>query len=93
MDEKKPPRPANGSLDGPSGPDSTTSGERNGEKGSALDAVPPSSPDIRDDKAEMDVKAVAAAPEEPAKRKGKTALIMIAICVRKVQKSSGILRI
>lgn len=86
--EEKPPPPTNGSLDETSGPTSTTSAERAEEKRVALDTAPASSPDLRNEKAETSVKVAAAPPEEPAKRKGKTALIMIAICVRKVRNTS-----
>lgn len=81
MEEKASP-PANESGDGTSGPASTASAERDEKKEDALVPVILSSPGVHDGNAETDVKAVDAAPsEEPAKRKGKTALTMVAICV------------
>jgi hypothetical protein len=82
--EKKPPPPATERLGDTSEPASTTSAERDEEKGDTLNTAQPSLPDHRDEKAETDVKTVAAASEQPAKRKGKTALIMVAICVRRI---------
>lgn len=82
--EEKLPAPANGSLAETSAPISSTSAEHDEEKGDTLDSAPSPSPGLRDEKAETHVKAMAAVPEEPAKRKGKTALIMVAICVCKV---------
>jgi len=85
--EEKTPLPPNGGRDETSKQTSTISAEHDEEKVDALDTVPHSSPDVRDQKADSDVKTVATAPEVPeasAKGKGKTALIMVAICVRKV---------
>ena len=87
--EEKPLPPANGSLDETSGPTSTISAEHDEEKIGTLGAVSHSLPDVYDEKAESKVAAV---PEEPAKPKGRTALIMVAICVRKVYNVSYILR-
>jgi hypothetical protein len=82
--EEKPQSPANGNAGKTSGPASTASVECDEEKGDALDTVAPLPPGVHDGKAETDVKAIVAPPEETAKRKGKTALIMVAICVREV---------
>jgi hypothetical protein len=81
--EEKPPPPANGNAGKTSRPASTASAERDEEKGDTLDTVAPLSRGVHDGKAETDVKAVVA-PPGTAKRKGKTALIMVAICVREV---------
>lgn len=82
--EEKTPLPPNGGRDETSKQTSTISAEHDEEKVDALDTAPHSSPDVRDQKAESDVKTVATVPDAPAKGKGKTALIMVAICVRKV---------
>ncbi len=85
--EEMPPPLANGSADETSVPASTAStasAERDEEKGDTLDTTAPLSRSIQDEKAKADVRGVAAVAEEPAKRKSKTALIMLAICVRKV---------
>lgn len=79
--EERPPPPAIEGAGKASGPTSTASAERDEEKGGALDNVAPLSPGVHDE-AETDVKAAVAAPEERAMKKGKTALIMVAICVR-----------
>jgi len=91
--EEKPPPPANERLDDTSGPTSTTSADRDEKKGDTLDTAQSSLPDQRDEKAETDIEVVAAASEQPAKRKGKTALIMLAICVRGVSNTPCIKRI
>jgi hypothetical protein len=91
--EEKPVSPANGSRDETSGPTPAMSAERDEEKADVLDAGLHSSPEVRDDGAGSGVKGVAAAPEAPAKRKGKTALIMLAICVCRVLSTTCILRI
>jgi hypothetical protein len=82
--EEKPVPTANGSRDETSGPTPAVSAERDEEKVDALDKGPRSSPEVRDDGAGSDAREAAAAPEAPAKRKGKTALIMVAICVCRV---------
>jgi hypothetical protein len=82
--EEKPQPSANRNAGKTSGPASTASAERDEEKEDTLDTVAPLSPGVHDGKAETDVKAVVGPPEETAKRKGKTALIMVAICVREV---------
>jgi hypothetical protein len=82
--EEKPPLPANEGAGDASGPASTASAGRDEEKKDALETAAPSSAEGRDEKAETVEKAVAAAPEEPTRKKGTTALIMLAICVCKI---------
>jgi hypothetical protein len=84
MEEKPVPPTNDGSRDETSGPTPAMSAERDEEKADALDTGPNSSPEVRDDGAGSSVKEAAAASEAPAKRKGKTALIMVAICVCRV---------
>lgn len=91
--ENKPVVAANTSLDHISEPVSAASAERDEEKNRPLDAAASSSPDNGQEKIETNVTTVPAAPAEPAKRKSKVVLTIVAICVCKYRNTLYIVKV